>query len=584
MQGLFHVETALSVKEAQEKLKHKAYDVIVSDYQMPERNGLDFLKELRDGGNDVPFILFTEKGREEVVIKALNLGADRYCNKIGNPEAVYGELVHSLRKAVKAKWAEKTLRESEKKYRSLFENAHDVIVLMDLEGNVTSVNKAAVKYGLKKDEIIEKNITQFVSKKDWPQLLKDRVHITQGKSVESKIEVKTPQGKKLAEYRSNPIIVDNQVVGIQTILRDITERKKVEEALRESEEKYRELINGMNDTAWVIDFDCGFIDVNDAAVRVLGYSREELLSMNIFGIDFTLDPEKIRALVKGMPKDEIQVFETAHTTKDGKTIPVEINSSLVTYKGKQSILSIARDITKRKKAEEELKRMMKELTMAIEKLGVVGKLTRHDARNKLSVITNNLYLAKQRLADDPKTLEYLGEIESAIDQVEKIFDFARTYEMLGVEGLSYVNAEKSVEEAAMLFSELNGAKLKNECHGLTVLADSLLRQLFYNLIDNTLKHGEEVSQIRIYYKEGKNQLKLVYEDDGIGIPEDEKEKIFKEGYGKGTGYGLYLIQKICEVYGWAIQERGKPSKGAQFTMTIPKLTENGKLTYQINKE
>jgi signal transduction histidine kinase len=86
---------------------------------------------------------------------------------------------------------------------------------------------------------------------------------------------------------------------------------------------------------------------------------------------------------------------------------------------------------------------------------------------------------------------------------------------------------------------LHNVKVVNDCRGLTVLTDSLLRQLFYNLIDNSLKHGEKVSRIRLHYEEvGKDKLKLVYEDDGIGIPKAEKEKIFKEGYGKGTGYGL----------------------------------------------
>ena len=115
------------------------------------------------------------------------------------------------------------------------------------------------------------------------------------------------------------------------------------------------------------------------------------------------------------------------------------------------------------------------------------------------------------------------------------------------------------------------------------MADSLLRQLFYNLIDNTLKYGEKVSQIRVYHEEvGKDQLKLVYEDDGIGVPNDEKKKIFKEGYGKGTGYGLYLIKKICETYGWTIRETGKLGKGAQFTITIPKMNKSGKISYIIN--
>ena len=103
MQGPFHVDSAGSVEEAYEKMKQKDYDVIVSDYQMPIKDGLQFLKELKDSGNNVSFILFTGKGREEVVIEALNLGADRYINKIGKPETVYYELGHDIREAVNKK-------------------------------------------------------------------------------------------------------------------------------------------------------------------------------------------------------------------------------------------------------------------------------------------------------------------------------------------------------------------------------------------------------------------------------------------------------------------------------------------------
>ena len=135
-----------------------------------------------------------------------------------------------------------------------------------------------------------------------------------------------------------------------------TKHNQAEEALRESEEKYRELINGMIDTAWVIDFNGNFVDVNDAAVKIFGYSREEFLSMGPRDIDSSLPIEEISSLIKGMAADKLQVFETTHTTKDGKTIPVEIKSSLMTYQGKRAILSIARDITKRKKVEETLRR------------------------------------------------------------------------------------------------------------------------------------------------------------------------------------------------------------------------------------
>jgi signal transduction histidine kinase len=146
---------------------------------------------------------------------------------------------------------------------------------------------------------------------------------------------------------------------------------------------------------------------------------------------------------------------------------------------------------------------------------------------------------------------------------------------LGMEELSEVNVEKNVKEASRML-DLANVRLVNDCKGLVVRADSLLTQLFYNLIENSLRHGENVTQIRVYCEDEEEQLKLIYEDNGVGIPEDEKEKIFQEGYGKGTGYGLYLIRKICENYGWTIQETGKPGKGVQFVLNIPKMNKNEK--------
>jgi signal transduction histidine kinase len=117
-----------------------------------------------------------------------------------------------------------------------------------------------------------------------------------------------------------------------------------------------------------------------------------------------------------------------------------------------------------------------------------------------------------------------------------------------------------------------------------VIADSLLRQLFYNLIDDSLKYGEKLTQIRVRYEEFEDKLKLIYEDDGVGIPCDAKSKLFTEGFttGKGSGYGLYLIRRITEVYGWTISETGTHGKGAQFTIDIPKAKPDGRQNYKLN--
>ena len=141
------------------------------------------------------------------------------------------------------------------------------------------------------------------------------------------------------------------------VIMDITDRKMIEEELRKSEEQNRALLDGMIDTVWVIDFDANLIDVNKAAVEQLGYSKEELLAIGLPGIDFSLKPNDIKTLASTMPSDELQIFETSHTAKNGRTIPVEVCSSLVTYRGKRAILSIARNITERKQMEEQIRHM-----------------------------------------------------------------------------------------------------------------------------------------------------------------------------------------------------------------------------------
>ena len=184
-------------------------------------------------------------------------------------------------------------------------------------------------------------------------------------------------------------------------------------------------------------------------------------------------------------------------------------------------------------------------------------------------------------------MDRLVAMEQACRNIVEIFDFARMYEQLGVEELSYVNVGKAVDEAVALFSGPSNVKVVNECHGLTVLADSFLRQLYYNLIDNSVKHGERLTKIRVQYrKSDEDKLNLIYEDDGIGVSIQNKPLLFKEGFSTrgSSGYGLYLIRKMIEVYGWAIQENGEPDKGAQFTITIPKISQNGKENFRITDE
>ena len=199
-------------------------------------------------------------------------------------------------------------------------------------------------------------------------------------------------------------------------------------------------------------------------------------------------------------------------------------------------------------------------------------------------MTGYAYILKKKHADPADVVDGLSKMEQAVAESVKIFDFAKMYEQLGAEELTYVKVDEKLNEAVGLFSGPIPA-INNECHGLTLLADSFLRQLFYNFIDNTKKYGKKTTTIKVYYEKSNTDIiKLIYEDDGIGVPLENKQRLFKEGFSTGgsTGFGLFLTKRMIDVYGWQIQEDGTPGEGAKFTIMIPKINRSGKENFKIS--
>jgi len=491
------------------------------------------------------------------------------------------------------KQLESKIREAEKRYHAIFDKTPLGILIIDSTGKAVDFNEAAhSQLGYSREEFEKLTVPDY-ELLETPKETRARMNkiLKTGKDeFESKHRTKTGE---IRDIKNTVQVIElSGKKFFQVITEDITARKRMAKALQESEKKYRLLTENTTDVIYIQDMNLNVTYASPSVEQLSGYTPEEL--MKIKPKDF-MTPESFErgvadfkeALTSAMedPDYEIPLKQYEYVHKDGSTLWGELKMKMLrdsdnNFVGMQGNL---RDITERKKAESKLAKMMNELVASNEKLRVIGKLTRHDSRNKLSTIANSAYLTKLKIAANPDASKHLDDLESSIDQMEKIFDFARNYELLGVEDLSYLDVEKSIDEATILLSRSATVNIVNECKGLTVMADSLLRQLFYNLIENTFKYGETVSQIRVYYKEGTDELKLVYEDDGVGIPEKEKEKIFQEGYGKGTGYGLYLITKICEAYSWTIRETGMPGKGAQFTITIPKTNIKGVPLYRLEQ-
>jgi len=380
---------------------------------------------------------------------------------------------------------------------------------------------------------------------------------------------------------------------------EIDERKKAEEALRESEEKYRELINGMSDTAWIIDFDANFIYVNDAAVKVLGYSRKELLSMGPQDIDTSLDVEEIKGLIEQIPTDEIQLFETTHTTKDGKTIPVEVKSSLVTYQGKQVILSIARDITERKQTEKALRQSEEKLARSrkMESLGLLAGGVAHDLNNVLSGIVSYPDLLLMDLPEDSKlrkpieTIQESGHRAAAI--VQDLLTVAR--------GVATTKEPLNLNDIVSDYLVSPEFKTLKQFHPTVTVKTNLdtdlfniggshvhIRKVVMNLVANASEAIEgggnvTISTMNRYIDRslrGYDDVTigeyavLAVSDDGSGISSDDLERIFEPFYTKkvmsrsGTGLGLAVVWNVVQDHKGYIDMKSDEN-GTTFELYFP---------------
>jgi PAS domain S-box-containing protein len=232
LQGSFQVETASSVDEAFELVKEKVYDVIVSDFQMPGKDGLQFLRKLRGAGNPTPFVMFTGRGREAVAIQALNLGADQYVNKTGDPATVYGELAHAIDHAVQTRRARERLRRSEASYRSLVEEAGAGILTVDPQGVFTYVNEELGNIlGFSRRELLGKPFADFIHPDDKQRILQIFASFMKNPDVKPRFEFRAIHKRGYTLHlHSAPtrLTYEGEVVGSYAIVTDVTEREKAE--------------------------------------------------------------------------------------------------------------------------------------------------------------------------------------------------------------------------------------------------------------------------------------------------------------------------------------------------------------------
>ncbi len=352
--GRLDVSTVASASEALDRLSDEYFAVVVSDYQMPRMNGIDLLKELRDRGDDIPFIIFTGKGREEVAMEALNLGADAYIQKGGDVKSQYTHLASTIEQIVEKKRAESELVKSEKEKSIILDSLSEHVIHLSPELRVIWSNKEANNY-------IEKKVGDVVGEQcyqtwfDREEPCGDCPVIETIGSKERKERI-VRAGKKAWYIRGEPVL-DNQenLIGVLEVREDITERDKIKKRLEKSEAKFKKLVETAPTAIFMIRN--GTIEyVNKAAEKITGYDKFELIDRRFS--DFAVSEQKdiIDKRVMGLQegKKVPQQYEINFKHKDNSNIWLHINSDRIYFENRNCTLIIAIDVSEIKTLEKAL--------------------------------------------------------------------------------------------------------------------------------------------------------------------------------------------------------------------------------------
>ncbi len=731
------VEPVTNASEALELLSSEPFDAIVSDYEMPGMNGIEFLKAVRKEDSHVPFIMFTGRGREEVAIEAINSGADFYLQKGGDPKAQFAELVHKITQGVRRRVSEKknshlnsvllaisdvhqliamekdpdqlihrvcelltstrgyhhvwiglsdeslpfvkfaesgigtdfvhfkeeilggrypscmkealkreglvmydnpemtctscplyaehrsmsnmivrimsrgrmfgvisaslpkqfaedederklfadladdlafafhamesaekqrvaeaALKHSEELYRTLFETTGTATVIVDDDFTVSHANREMARLSGYPLSDIERKVkwTSVVCEKDLPRLIEyARLRHTDPERVPTSYEfsIKSAQGQTIDVFGTVALIPGTRQTVVSIM--DLRKLKEAEGALQKMTLIKENAIESSPTAISILDPEGNLTYVNRAFRKMWGYNSAEDLTGKrgeVITLAEQTKPEELAAFWKS--GSMIGEFEVAR--RDGTPFVIHISAKIVKTPDGEPLCIIASmvDITNIRNYREALQK-------ANEKLNLLSDITRHDILNHLTSLLGYLELMKDESPEEAPF--YIVKIEELAKTIETQISFTSDYQHMGVLAPRWQRIDRIIRDVSVQSGHF-GLEIESATGPVEVYADPLLTKVFVNLIDNALRHGDHSSRIAISFHQTGTGGVIVFEDNGKGVPDDLKEKIFNRGFGRNTGYGLFLVRAILDITGIAIHETGVEGNGARFEISM----------------
>lgn len=485
------------------------------------------------------------------------------------------------------KRAEEALRESEENYARFFWDDLTGDSQVSVDGRIQICNPAFLAiFGFTSlSEALESNIALL-----YPDL-RERADLLSRLRQERTLyhhtmTLRRRDGQLVTIVANLTGIFDDggELVGTRAYMYDDTDRKRVEDTLKESEERYRILVE-LSPEAILLQQDEGYIYANPAAVRLFrASSLDDFADKTIFDL---FHPD-YQALIDARSREimatgSVSPAEVEIIRLDGQRAYVESSRVQITYKGKPALMLVMRDISRRKEAEEalarrtdDLIRKSEELEAARDEANMYLDIMTHDVRNANNV--SSMYADLLVDLADGALKTYAEKLHDSIDRSSEILRNVATIRRASEEAghLMSVNLDAVIRNEIEAFP---GASIRYVDPPVSVLADSLLPTVFTNLIGNAVKHGGADVEITITVEERDGEVLVTVEDTGPGVPDEVKVKLFTRfergmARGSGEGLGLYIVRTLVTRYGgkvW-IEDRvpGCPEEGAAFRFTLQK--------------
>jgi len=461
------------------------------------------------------------------------------------------------------KTIETSLQESEELYRLVTENTPEMIYFLDTAGYARYVNDVTAR-ALNSDPttLTGKDLSEALPPETAERIMQViRNVIATRTPFKGESLLTLPAGTVWLDVRIVPLIDESgTVLGVLGLSYDITDRKAAEHALRESAAKYRTLVENSHDIIYTIRLDGTLTYVSPSWTTFLGHEIKDVEGQKFQQFVHPADiPACEEFLARaGTTRERSSELEYRVFHADG-SIRIHTSNLTPVFDDRGTLVSVvgdARDIT-------DLKQTQNAIRESNRKLNLLSSITRHDVANQLTVVQGYTQLAALR-TQDPVINDFLAKIAASLDVIQHQIEFTRTYQDLGLQEPAWV-------PVAEVIQMVRPDEIFLDCTCTDwIFADPMIDKVFFNLFDNAVRYGKTVTTVTVRSEQVEDDLVITFEDNGIGIPLNEKPKIFEKGFGQHTGFGLFLVREILAITGISIHETGTHGKGARFEITVPK--------------